>query len=381
MRSILVLVANTLKVTFRKKSNIIVFIIIPIVSILVSMALYSSTGTSRLKIGVYDKDNSGLSKDLISSMSKAGKFDVTDVEEDKINEMITIGKLDCAVIIPYGFEKGIYNNEAKQVKLVSLKGVETTVWIKNYTNLYVMNLLDISKVSQGNLDTFNKIYGGYKKESLKLEIGKVEDRSQSRGITMQSLGFLILFMMLGASFTSSLILKEKRDRTYFRVCTAPVSPKIYIISNVIANLIIVFIQVLTVLIIATKVFGISTYVPSYQLATILICFGLVSIGIGMLVVSFSKSTIQANNLSTIIISPTCMLGGCFWPPSMMPETIQKISNFMPQKWAIDAINKIQMGSSFFDVMGHIAIMIAFATVFFLVAIYMFSNRDDVKNFV
>jgi ABC-2 type transport system permease protein len=381
MQTILVLLKNILILTFRKKSNIIVFLIVPVVSIIVSMSLYSNTGSGALKIGIIDKDNSVLSRDMTKAIDINEKFETINIHEEKINSEITSGNIDCAVIMPSGFEKDVYSNLPVEVEVVSLKGEEVTIWIKNFTNLYITNLVDINRAAGGDPKIFKRIYEGFKSEGLKLEVTKLEDRGQSRGITMQSIGFLIMFMMLGSSFTAALILKEKRERTYFRICCAPVSSRIYIISNVLASLIIVLIQVMAVLVVATGILGIKTYVPMHQMAAILMTFGLVSIGIGLMVVSFSKTTTQANNLSTLIITPSCMIGGCFWPPSMMPGVVQKLSNFVPQKWAIDAISKIQMGSSFSGVLTNIVILIAFALTFFLISIYMFNNKNDIKNFV
>ena len=42
-------------------------------------------------------------------------------------------------------------------------------------------------------------------------------------------------------------------------------------------------------------------------------------------------------INSMIVTPTCMLGGCFWPLAIMPEFMQKIANLHPAKWAIEAV--------------------------------------------
>ncbi|MNI27117.1 ABC-2 family transporter protein [compost metagenome] len=57
-----------------------------------------------------------------------------------------------------------------------------------------------------------------------------------------------------------------------------------------------------------------------------------------------------------------MLGGCFWPVYVMPEWMQKIANFVPQTWVIDAIERMSSGSGLGDVMLHVGILSLFALI-------------------
>lgn len=381
MRNALLLTLNSLKITFRKKGNIIVYLFLPIIGILVSMAFYGSAGSGSVNVGIYDEDKTTISTDMIKSLEKQGKFKISYVEKNDINQKVTSGKLDCVLEIPVGFEQGIYKNNPKEVRILSIKGESVTVWIKNYMNLYIGNLVSINEASGGNKDTFIKIYNGYKEEKLTLKVNKLEDQYTGKAMTSQSLGFLIMFMMLGAGFTSEMILKEKRSRTYFRICASPVKVWTYISSNVLTSLTMIFIQIVFILLIMTKIFRINTFVPAYQLMIILVIFGFVAAGIGLLVVAFAIDSIQAGTLQTLIVTPTCMLGGCFWPAEMMPKAVQRIADFMPQKWALECIRKLQTGSSFNEILLYPAIILAFAAAFFLIAAYKFSRNNSISSFV
>ena len=45
MRNIILLAANTVKVTFRKKSNYIVYFVLPVLGLVLSMGMHSDIGT------------------------------------------------------------------------------------------------------------------------------------------------------------------------------------------------------------------------------------------------------------------------------------------------------------------------------------------------
>ncbi len=65
----------------------------------------------------------------------------------------------------------------------------------------------------------------------------------------------------------------------------------------------------------------------------------------------------------------------------MPKAVQKVANFLPQRWLLDTIAKLQQGIPFAELYLNIFILFAFAIAFFLIAIYKFGRNNDARNFV
>ncbi len=381
MRTIYLLVLNTLKVTFRKKSNYIVYFALPILGLVMSMTMHAGTGTNKLSIGIINMDNGILSNDIINSLSKTESFEVVQIDSDSIDELLMDDKLSCAVIFPKNLLEGFLSGNPKKIEIVSVRGKETTIWLENYIKLYTDNIYMLARASGGKRAVFDKLYEGYKNQKVHLEIAKVDDQANDKSIVFTSLGFLIMFVMIGTGNTAEIILKDKRNRTYFRICSAPVKPGEYVLSNAITNIIIVLIQICLLIFIMRWVFKINTYVPDWQMVVILGCFGLVAISIGMMIVALARSSYEAGVASTLVITPSCMLAGCFWPVEYMPAIMQKISYFIPQRWALDAVQALQRGAFFHDVAGNLVVLMAFAAVFFVLSAYRFSTTDDVSRFI
>jgi ABC-2 type transport system permease protein len=375
------LVLNTLKVTFRKKSNYIVYFALPILGLVMSMTMHAGTGTNKLSIGIINMDNGILSNDIINSLSKTESFEVVQIDSDSIDELLMDDKLSCAVIFPKNLLEGFLSGNPKKIEIVSVRGKETTIWLENYIKLYTDNIYMLARASGGKRAVFDKLYEGYKNQKVHLEIAKVDDQANDKSIVFTSLGFLIMFVMIGTGNTAEIILKDKRNRTYFRICSAPVKPGEYVLSNAITNIIIVLIQICLLIFIMRWVFKINTYVPDWQMVVILGCFGLVAISIGMMIVALARSSYEAGVASTLVITPSCMLAGCFWPVEYMPAIMQKISYFIPQRWALDAVQALQRGAAFHDVAGNLVVLMAFAAVFFVLSAYRFSTTDDVSRFI
>lgn len=381
MKNIWILVKNTLKVTFRKKGNILVYLFLPIMGVLISMMIYSGASSGQMSIGFVDKDKSTFSKDIINIMAQNENYKVSEISEGEIKSMLLDGRLGAVVVIPEGYGDSVYENDVKTIEVASLKGQESTAWIENFLNLNSQNLSSMAFAAGGDKVKFDSMYNSYKNGSLKLKVEKLKDTKTNQNVTVFSIGFLIMFTMLGSSFTSQIILKEKRDRTYYRICSAPVKFREYIASNTITSLIIVSIQIIFIQLVLKYIFRIETYVPGLMMFLILFLFGLVAIGIGMLITAYSSSSYISSTISTLILTPTCMLGGCFWPIEYMPDVMKKIAFFTPQWWTLDAIKKVQTGGSLYTIMINLAILLAFAAALLLIAIYRFSRANNVQKFV
>lgn len=381
MRNAILIARNVLRESLNKKSSFIVYLVLPVLCVILSLFLYSKSGTGSAIVGIEDNDRTTLSMDMVKSMSNNDKFKIRNIDEKDVKSDIVNQKIDCVLVIPMGFENDIKSGNMQKLQLVSIKGESVTSWIKAYTNNYIDNLLDISSASGGNAKTFDKMYSDLKnQQAAVITTETIKDKYLGEGTTQESMGLFIMFILVGSATTANFILKEKEKRTYYRTFCAPVSSSIYILGNFIANIAIICVQVIAVILFMKYGLNIDTNMPDIQLFAILMDFGLVSVSFGLLIVAFSKTRYQANSLSTLIITPSSMIAGCFWPQQFMPDFMQKISKFFPQEWVLDAIDKAQNGASASQVAFNLFIIFAFAVVFSLVSIYKLRISDDVSNF-
>lgn len=141
------------------------------------------------------------------------------------------------------------------------------------------------------------------------------------------------------------------------------------------------IQITMVLLMMKFALGIDTGVNGLHLFIILLMFAFVAVGTGLLITAFSGSSYMAGTLNTLVLTPTCMLGGCYWEPELMPDFMQKIGFFTPQRWAMDAIGRLQAGGPFGSVTLNLLVLAAFALALMLIAAFRLSRADNVQRFV
>lgn len=200
-------------------------------------------------------------------------------------------------------------------------------------------------------------------------------------ICQQRMGFLIIFMMICTGSESKMILKEKLNRTYYRITFSNIKVKQYLFGNVLANMLILTSQTAITLIIIVDVFHVDLFMPMLEVLAVLELFELAAIGLNLVIVAYSKSIKTITLLYSFVIIATCMLSGCFWPVSSMPQPFQRISYFIPQRWTLDTVYCLQKGGAFKNIIVNLCVIFAFAMTFTVIAVYKLCSNENTKTFV
>ncbi|WP_138495875.1 ABC transporter permease [Paenibacillus pinistramenti] len=382
MKDILWLARRTLIATFRKKSSWIMFILLPVAGILVSMMIYGGGTGGTLRVGIVNEDgDSRITKDTLSFIQGMEQAEVTVLDEESMKQKIAASELDTGVILEKGFADSVRSGHPEGLTLVSLKGAQVTAYLKSMLNNYVDNIAAIGLSAGADQTVFDKIYNGYSQKSFGMDASVVEDTSKAKNMTYQSLGFLIAFMMFSACNLTELIIKEKENRTFLRILTSPISARNYVLSNVMVNILLVMLQIALTLFMLKQVFGINSGIPAGELVLALMLYGLAAISLSLVIVAFAKNSGMAGALQNLIITPTCLLAGCYFPVDIMPDSVRKIAAFLPQHWLLQTVDDLQNGTAFGQLYLNLFILLAFAAAFAFIAIYRFSRNNDTRTFV
>ncbi|MBE9915860.1 ABC transporter permease [Paenibacillus donghaensis] len=376
------LAAKTLITTFRKRSALLIYFGLPIVGILASIILYGQQGQKELRVGVVNEDQGQqIAADTIGFVQRLDHVQIVNVTSSELKEQLAASILDSGLIIDSGYSESVLSGNPGHIAIESVKGVEVTAYMKSMLRGYIDNVAAMAKIAGGDQAKFRQLYDAYQSPDFKLTSQSVNDASTTKEMSYSSIGFLVMFMMNSAVGLSELILKNRENRTYYRILSSPISARTYVLANIMVNLIVMFAQIIVALFFMRVVFQMDPGIPMGEMLFILTLFALVSVSVSLVIVAFSKNTAMAGALQNLIIVPTCLLAGCFFPRSIMPEMLRRVSDFMPQSWALQSIGKLQSGEALGNIWFHLTILFAFAVVFFLIATYKFGRNNDTRNFV
>jgi ABC-2 type transport system permease protein len=333
-----------------------------------------------VRVGVVNEDHQPIAADTITFIKGLNHVKVKEIKASEVTDKVSSRELDCVITFPDDFSKSVQNGHPETIQIASIKGATVTAYIKSYLNNDIGNIASLGKVANGDEAAF-QLYSGYQQSTFKVHAKALSDTSKNKDMTYQTIGFLAMFMLFAAINLSTMIAKEKEQRTYFRILSAPIDGKTYVLANVFANFIIMIVQILVTLFFMTTVFHIQVTIPFWELFVTLLLFGLISIGLSLAIISFANNSGMASAMQTIIVTPTCLLAGCFLPVDIMPNALRKIADFMPQHWLLDTVDKLQHGEVMSGLYLNFLILLAFAAAFFLIAVYKINRQNSVKNFI
>jgi len=139
------------------------------------------------------------------------------------------------------------------------------------------------------------------------------------------------------------LLAERKDGTYNRIRTLPVTYFTILWGKIAVYVTICLLQLLLMIVVGMyflpMIYGIPALsLGSHYVALILAAFAsaFAAIGFGLLVGTFSTTHSQAGMFGAFMVLILAILGGIFLPVYMMPKPMQVVSIISPLRWGIDS---------------------------------------------
>jgi len=185
------------------------------------------------------------------------------------------------------------------------------------------------------------------------------------------MGYAIIYM--GMMVALSLV-EYRNDGILNRIETTPVTTSQYLVSQIIANMVIATIQGLIVLLVAWLLgFDPLGGVVGLILAILFLALLSVSaVGLGLVTAAVSKDTNAAGGLSVIFILPMMMFGALL---AVFNETTRTIAKFTPNFYVSDSLSLIFHEGKIADpaVYQNLGILAAISLVIVIVGIQLFKR--------
>ncbi len=380
MDKVLIITRIILKRMFHKKlSNYLLFILLPIALSIGMFMLFSIDDNQTVAIGFVDLDNTASSRSITTSIHQSEELKIVRLTQKQMKEYIAKQHITFGYVIPKGFESTILSGQDPSIDMMIIDQNSSITWITAITNTHIDYLKALAKSANYERQAMYQLMDNIKEGYTRIEPVTVDDESKVKSATVRTFGNYMIVLLLTAFLIAFQILEEKRAGTFGRIIMSPVHPKSYIVANIIANLLVIMIQIAVVMVALSLILGSSVFVNPFMIYFIFLIFALCGISLGVLLAAFAKNTNAAGALISIVISPSCMLAGCFWPIELMPDYMQRIAYITPQRWTLDAINMIQMNRRVVDVIPHLIVVLSFTALFFLLSVYSFKNEDKVTS--
>lgn len=345
MNNIMTIGWNMVKRAIGSRKGLLVFILLPSIVIAGIISVTGGMSDESASLLYTNMDTGAGGKHLITELSKNGDYKLVESSnEEDLKESIIGQKGAAGIFIPADYTADLLNGNPPQVTVYELRTTEDSILVKMKADAIAREMLSTAATvkAAGSAGETAQLaqFAAILDQAGQHHVGSL--RTDYNLYPRQTLGVItgmtLMFLMGLVTSTVSLIMDDRKRRTMMRMFSAPVRSYEIALGNFLGSFIVGLIQITVVLVLGKWVLRYDYELPMYLYFLILAAFMLVSMGIAGTVAGLIRNPNNAGLLNSLILTPTCMLGGCFWPLSIMPDYMQKAANFTPQKWALQAVD-------------------------------------------
>jgi len=323
---------------FRDPKMKAIIFVMPILQVLV-FGYAVTLDVNHITTGVYDLDNSVVSRELIARFENSGYFDITDRIENsrQIRELIDRGEASAVIQINKGFGSALRAGRTADLQLiVDGSDSNTAGVILDYSAKIV------AQFSQAVLiNRFTRINGAF------LTPGRVEletrtwfnENLESRNFYVPGV-IAIVVMLITLMLTSMAVVREKEIGTIEQIMVAPITSAEFILGKTLPFALIGFANVVLVTLIGVFWFGVPIRGSLLMLFFATSLYLLTTLGIGLLISTLSRTQQQAMMSAFFFYFPAVLLSGFMFPIANMPQVIQWLTYLNPLRYFLVVIRGI-----------------------------------------
>jgi len=132
-----------------------------------------------------------------------------------------------------------------------------------------------------------------------------------------------------------------------------------------------------ILIAAILIFDISIVGNVFLALGVVVLLGIGHQGLGILLSAGGKNALQAIQFIPLVLFPSILLAGLFWPVESIPKFLQPLSYAVPLRYAIDAERSIMLrGWGLGDIWFEVVVLVGFAVLTLGGSILLLKRKRD-----
>lgn len=183
-------------------------------------------------------------------------------------------------------------------------------------------------------------------------------------------------MMVTTMITIILFVNERRNGTLQRLLVSPASESEIVVGYALAFAVIGVIQSIVVLVAAIVFFDITIVGNIFLALVVILLLAFGHQGLGILLSAGAKNELQAIQFIPLILFPSILLAGLFWPIESIPSYLQPLSYVIPLRYGIDAERSIMLrGWGIGEIWVDIIILVIFAVLTLSASVLLLKRKN------
>jgi ABC-2 type transport system permease protein len=408
------------KLLLRNPGELAVLFLMPLAFIIpISFALGNGDGygltasNHRIPLPVANYDNGRLSKEFVQTLSeslwieqefspqwlKSLELDSDPAcaksgpacNERAVRTLVEQSKRSAALIIPAEFSADIENNQQTHLQLVYdpgadnvslqqiegvVKGVATKISITQQVNSGMAQMKTL--VQFAPQEVRDSVENQQQTPVQAEQIPAIALASVSpSNFTLQKLpdtyqqtipGYTVMYVFFVIGFLRGSVNEERYSGTFRRLLSMPLSRAQILGGKVLVATLIGMLQVVLMFAVGGLIFRLDLGRDWAALVLLTLALALAATAMGLAAATARKT----GGVIVPILIVGALLGGCMFPVDLMPPFLRGLSYFVPHSWALTGYQNLMVrGQGLVQVLPQIGVLLAFAAVFFFIALRRF----------
>ncbi|AIF68694.1 hypothetical protein PAP_01260 [Palaeococcus pacificus DY20341] len=313
-----------------------------------------------VNIIVVNLDNGHFASEIVKNLDK----EIFIIEErsdlqSSINE-VKEGRYWAVLYFPDDFSKNVLLGKAAVEVYLDKSNVNVAETIVTGVNKALMDTLIEKGLRFPISIDYSAIYG-----------------KEAKFMDMFLPGIMSLAVFMLSTILSVLsFIGERNMGTLERALATPLKEEEVVIGYSIAFGVLGIIQASIMMLVG--IFGFNVKITGNPVLAFFIVslLAVVGVNLGMLLSSVTRSEGQAVQLIPIIILPTFLLAGIFWPIEAIPKYLRPFSYLLPPTYAVDSLRSVIIRGWGIEKVWHdVAVLITFGILFLSLAIFNMKKKQ------
>lgn len=371
---------NDVKIRIADRSALIMLLLLPLVlTAILGTALKpimsNEDSFADTTIGLYTADSDSLARIFEEDVLR--KLDFIKIEstnkEENLGKMLKEGKIDVGLSIPTAWSENVKEGKLKEVRLFSNSDKELkAAVIESILTSFVSRVQSVyhtTNVVMADLSTSQAVAAGPGEVTELASTITVELTNQGNEVTpitdrtigketvssMQyyAAAMAAMFLLYNITTGAKSFIKERDLETLARLKISPTSDWSIILGKFLGTLGFACIQFL-IFIMGTSLFCKVHWGDNVgQLLTMGGAYAVAVSGLSMLLAGLIKEMRTADLISGIGIQILAFAGGSMLPLSQFPDFLKRLSDVVPNKWALTGFLEIMAGVNWGEILPAI----------------------------
>jgi ABC-2 type transport system permease protein len=394
MKKILAIAWKDTLVRFTGWSEWLFFLILPIVFTLVLAGGTGGSTDSRVRLVVVDQANSPLSADLVAALANSQAVRPDLLTLSQADAQFSQRTASAVLTIPADFdlahlEQGSIPLDLRQQPnnmdaMVAQRAVMSVISrVSSAADIANQSVVTAEQIRPFASATDRQAYFNDALKQAQSQLSAAPSRvTELKGNTVDpvpynprtnsSAGQLITWVFIPLIGISGMFAYERQKGTLRRLLTTPTRKSTYLLGTIFGQVLTALVQMFLLILFGIFVMKLNWGSQPLALAVMMVSAALAAAALGTTLGTFVKTEGQAGGLSTMAGMVMALLGGCWYPLEMFPQTVQNIVKVLPTTWAMRGLLDIVLrGQGLAAILPDAGILLGFAAVFFGIGIWRF----------